>query len=110
MGIRKWASYVSLVFAVVLVTAALIHVLYRLWGGPLRVVAVVLVPAAMTVVVAWISSRKAREKPEPALESSPRVEPWRAESLQEEWNDWERKLDTYRWILTRICPRWFRAG
>ena len=59
------------------------------------------------VFYALISSRKAREsplKPEPALESSPRVEPWRAESLQEEWNGWERKLDTYRWILNEDLP------
>ena len=61
-GRADWSRvfYVSLVFAVVLVPAALIHVLYRLWGGPLRVSAVVLVPAFMTVVVALISFLKAR--------------------------------------------------
>ncbi|NLB96692.1 MAG: hypothetical protein GX785_13410 [Armatimonadetes bacterium] len=118
-GRADWSRvfYVSLVFAIVLVPAALIHVLYRHWGVPAALIPtvweapwfehLVVVFAFMSVVVAWISSRKAREsplKPEPALESSPRVEPWRAESLQEEWNGWERKLDTYRWILDGDLP------
>jgi len=98
----KWAFCVSLVFAVVLVPAAFIPTVREAPWFKLLVAF-----AFMTVVVALISFLKARgasedetsERPRRAVGSEPP-----SESLQEEWNDWERKLDTYRWILDGDLP------